>query len=675
MRLSRFIILALLLASASGIALAQDYDVLIRNGRIVDGSGNPWFYGDVGIIGDRIVFVGKADGALRAKRTIDATGLIVAPGFIDMLGQSEDNLLVDKRAVSKLTQGITTEITGEGSSIAPTSEKVRAEGMDFYNTFHIKPDWLSLDDYFQRMIKQGMGVNLGTYVGAGQVRHLVIGTENRPATKEELQKMQEIVGDAMDDGAMGVSSSLIYAPDSYASTEELIALAKATAERGGIYATHIRNEGAQEFEALNEAFRIGREAGIPIEIFHLKVSGKENWGNMPKVIEKIEQARASGLDVTADQYPYIASATSLSAPIPPKFHAGGTDAFIARLKDLAQRAAIKAAIAEQNGGFENMFRGVGGAQGILVTSVLNPALQPKYQGKRLSEIAAQEHKDPLDALMDLVIADHDNTGAVYFSMSEDEVRLAMRQPWVSVGTDFGGVAPDGPLAQFGGHPRGYGSFTRILGKYVREEKLLRLEDAIRKFSSLPAQRVHLDHRGLLRPDYFADITIFNPDTVSDRATFEKAAQISTGIEYVLVNGVVAVEHEQVTPQTGGRPLRGPAYVMRAHNPEGLPPRPELRGMVTDSDGWPIPRAQVTLWNSAGNTLGSYQTKKDGKYSIAWDQPCNGCIIRAQRDGFSEQQRIVNYNGKNPLWFSFALERQKSGENSSETNAVPNPEQK
>jgi hypothetical protein len=277
--------------------------------------------------------------------------------------------------------------------------------------------------------------------------------------------------------------------------------------------------------------------------------------------------------------------------------------------------------------------------------------------------------------MDLVIADHDNTGAVYFSMSEDEVRLAMKQPWVSVGTDFGGVAPDGPLAQFGGHPRGYGSFTRILGKYVREEKLLRLEDAIRKFSSLPAQRVHLDHRGLLRPDYFADITIFNPDTVSDRATFEKAAQISTGIEYVLVNGVVAVEHEQVTPQTGGRPLRGPAYVMRAYSPEGLPPRPELRGMVTDSDGWPIPRAQVTLWNSAGKSLGSYQTRKDGRYSIACDQPCNGCIIRAQRDGFAEQQRIVNYNGKNPLWFSFALERQKSGENSTETNAVPNPEQK
>jgi N-acyl-D-amino-acid deacylase len=653
-------------------AFSQDYDVLIRNGRIVDGSGNPWFYGDVGIIRDRIVFVGKASPAIKAKRTIDATGLIVAPGFIDMLGQSEDNMLVDKRAVSKLTQGITTEITGEGSSIAPTNDRARAGSMDFYNTFHVVPDWLSLDEYFARMIKQGMGVNLGTYVGAGQVRRMVIGNDNRPATPDELKAMQEIVEDAMGDGAMGVSSSLIYAPDNYASTEELIALAKAAAAHGGIYATHMRNEGAQESEALEETFRIGREGQIPVEIFHLKVSGQENWGRMPKVIASIEEARASGLDVTADQYPYIASATSLSAPIPPKFHAGGNEAFIARLKDPVQRAAIKAEIGEKIGGFENMFRGVGGAQGILVTSVLNPELQKKYQGRRLSEIATSENKEPLDALMDLVIADRDNVGAVYFSMNEDDVKYALKQPWVSVGTDFGGVAPDGPLAQFGGHPRGYGSFTRILGKYVRDEKLLRLEDAIRKFTSLPAQRERLFQRGLIRPDFFADITIFNPDTVADVATFEKSAQISTGIEYVLVNGVLAVEHEKVTPETGGRPLRGPGYSMRAYSPEGLPVRGELKGVITDSDGWPVPRTQVTLSDATGKSLATFETKKDGKYAIAWEQPCAKCTIAVERTGFESQRRGVDYNGVNSLWFSFALRRSGSATKGVDTPSVPNP---
>lgn len=659
MRLHRFWLALLLTISAT--AAAQDYDVLIRNGHVIDGAGNPWFSADIGIVGDRIVFVGRAAPSVIAKRTIDASGLIVAPGFIDMLGQSEDNMLVDKRAVSKLTQGVTTEITGEGSSIAPTNDRARSGSMDFYNTFHIVPDWLTLDEYFERMIKQGMGVNLGTYVGAGQVRKMVIGSENRLATPEELAKMQEIVEDAMGDGAMGVSSSLIYAPDNYASTEELIALAKAASAHGGVYATHMRNEGAQEFEALDETFRIAREAHIPVEIFHLKVSGQENWGNMPKVIAAIEKARSSGLDISADQYPYIASATSLSAPIPPKYHAGGTDAFVARLKDPAQRAAIKAEIGQKIGGFENMFKGVGGAQGILVTSVLNPQLQSKYQGKRLSEIAAAENKDPLDALMDLVVADHDNTGAVYFSMNEDDVKYAMKQPWVSVGTDFGGVAPDGPLAQFGGHPRGYGSFPRILKKYVREEKLLSLEDAIRKFTSLPAQRVGLSHRGLIRPDYFADITVLNPDTVGDVATFEKSAQISTGIEYVFVNGVLAVEHEQVTPQTGGRPLRGPGYAMRAYAPEGLPPRGELKGIITDAEGYPVPRAQVTLFDASGKILSTLQTKKDGKYSFALDQPCSGCRLTAERPGFATQNRKVDYNGATPLWFSFALA--KNGESS------------
>src|SRR5271165_6838538 len=393
--------------------VAQQYDMLIRNGRVVDGSGNPWIYADVGIIGDRIVFVGKADTALVAKRTIDAKGLIVAPGFIDMLGQSETNLLIDKQAVSKLTQGITTEITGEGDTIAPTNEKLNQEHADFLQHFHLTPDWTSFEEYFQRLTKQGSAINLGTYVGAAQVRHMVIGTAERAPTADELKQMEIMVDDAMSDGAMGLSSALIYAPGSYAKTNELIALAKAAARKGGIYASHIRNEGDTEMDAQNEAFRIGREANIPVEIFHLKVAGKQNWGKMPQVIAAIEQARANGVDVTADQYPYTGAATSLGAVIPPKYHAGGPDEFVKRLKEPAVREQIRRDIASSDSSFENLWKGSGGADGVLVISVLNLELR-KYEGKTVAQIAKMDSKDPLDALMDLVIADRDNTGAVYF---------------------------------------------------------------------------------------------------------------------------------------------------------------------------------------------------------------------------------------------------------------------
>jgi N-acyl-D-amino-acid deacylase len=656
MRLMR-LSFAVLLFSGVLQAFGQQYDVLIRNGRVVDGSGNPWYYADIGIIRDRIAFIGHASPSITAKRTIDAKGLIVAPGFIDMLGQSEDNLLVDNRAISKLTQGITTEITGEGSSIAPTNDRVRADNIDFYRAFHIAPDWLTLEEYFQRLIRQGTGINIGTYVGAAQVRKMVVGNDNRTPTADELKSMQELVEDAMGEGAFGISSSLIYAPDNFATTEELIALAKVAAAHGGIYATHIRNEGDTEMPALEEAFRIGREANIPVEIFHLKCSGRQNWGKMGQVVEAIEKARESGVDVTADQYPYIASATSLDAPIPPKYKAGGADAFIARLRDPAQRAAIRAELAA-NGNFENMWRGVGGPDGILISSVLNPALKAKYQGKRLSEIAAAEHKDPLDTLMDIVIADHDNTGAVYFTMSEDDIKTAMRQPWVSVGTDAGETALDGPLSQFHGHPRGYGSFPRILGRYVREKKVIMLEDAIRKFSALPAQRVRLDRRGQLREGYFADITVFNPQTVSDRATFEEPGQISTGIEYVLVNGTIELDHGTITGQIAGRPLRGPGYSMREYDPQGLPLRGSIEGVITDQGGWPVPRTQVTLTNVKGELLGTFQTKKDGKYDLPLDNSCEHCKLKVERAGFQAQSRTVNYNGTNSLWFSFALVQKK-----------------
>jgi len=636
---------------------AQQYDTLIRNGRVVDGSGNPWIYADVGIIGDRIAFVGKADPTVTAKRTIDATGLIVAPGFIDMLGQSETGLLIDKQAVSKLTQGITTEITGEGDSIAPTNEKLNQERADYFQHFHLTPDWQSMEEYFQRLTKQGSGINLATYVGAAQVRHVVVGTADRAPTPEELKEMEIMVDDAMSDGAMGISSALIYSPGSYAKTDELIALAKVAAKKGGIYASHIRNEGDAEMDALNEAFRIGREAGIPVEIFHLKCAGKQNWGRMPQVIAAIEQARASGVDVTADQYPYVAAQTSLGAVIPPKYHAGGPDEFVKRLKDPAVRAQIRNEVIAPSTSFENLWLGAGGASGVLVNSVLNPELR-KYEGKTVAQIGKMDNKEPLDALIDLVIADRDNTGAVYFLMSEDDVKLAMRQPWVSVGTDYGAISTTGPLSESKSHPRAYGSFARILGKYVREEHNLRLEDAIRKFTSLPAQRERLDHRGLLRTDYFADITIFDPGKVRDIATFDDPNRPSVGFEYVFVNGALSLEHDKVTGQLGGRPLRGPGYIMRDYLPEGMPVRGKVQGVVTDEGGWPLPRASVTLTDASGKVLATATSKKDGRYEFVMETPCYGCLVKAERMGFAAQQKSgVDYNGANSLWFGFAL---KSG---------------
>jgi N-acyl-D-amino-acid deacylase len=544
-------------------ASAPQYDYLLINGRVVDGSGNPWFYGDLGIKGDKIVFIGNAGEDARATRVIDAKGLIIAPGFIDMLGQSEMNQLIDNRAVSKITQGVTTEITGEGGSIAPVNDQQIKEQEDFTRHFHITIDWHTLDQYFRRFERNGSAINLGTYVGAAQVRQYVLGNADRAPTAEELRRMQDLVDEAMRQGALGISTSLIYAPGNYAQTDELIALARVAAKYHGVYASHMRNESDREDLALAEAFRIGREANIPVEIFHLKVAGKQNWGKMQNVVAMIQQQRDQGLDVTADHYPYLAGATSLGASIPPKYHVGGVDAMIARLKDPATRAQIKKEMmSPPQGNAENLFYGSGGPEGVMVISVLNPELK-KYEGKRVSEIAKMpgpmQRPDPLDTVIDMVIADRDNVGAIYFLMTEDDLRTAMKQPWVSVGTDFGACALQGPLGESPCHPRAWGTFPRILGRYVRQDHVLTLEDAIRKFTSLPAQRERLDRRGLLRDGYFADITVFNPETVNDVATYENPNRISTGIEYVFVNGALEVEHEKPTGKLSGRALRGPGY--------------------------------------------------------------------------------------------------------------------
>ncbi|HKF45165.1 MAG TPA: D-aminoacylase [Thermoanaerobaculia bacterium] len=564
MNVKRLALLLLLFLPCA--VFAQSYDILIRNGRVMDGTGNPWKYADVGITGDRITLLGRAPAQARAHRTVDATGLVVAPGFIDMLDQSEWNLLIDKQAFSKLTQGITTGITGEGGSIAPQTDATISDRADFLAHYQLKVDWRDFDGYFRRLERQGSGINLGTYVGATQVRRVVIGTVDRPPTADELAQMEQLVGQAMRQGAMGVSTSLIYAPAFYARTDELIALARVAAQYGGIYISHIRNEGDKEMEALDEAFRIGREAGIPVEIWHIKVSGRQNWGNMPKVIGAIQAARDGGLDVTANQYPYIASGTSLGATIPPKYHEGGSEAFVRRLQDPQVRAAIRQELSGSRGSAEDMWRGTGGPQGILISSVLDPALK-HYEGKTIRQVADAEGKDPLDALLDVVIAARDHVGAVYFTMSEDDVKYAMQQPFVSVGTDAGAANIEGPLSESKTHPRAYGSFPRILGRYVREQHLLTLEQAIRKFTSLPAQRVGLRDRGLLRVGNFADLTIFDPAIVNDAATFEDPHRASVGIEYVIVNGVVSLDHGRATGKLGGRPLRGPGYVAPAGKPK------------------------------------------------------------------------------------------------------------
>lgn len=555
---------ALLLVAVCGCVQvgggAGQYDVLLRNGWIVDGSGNPRFRGDVGITGDRIAAVGHLSGAV-ARETLDVSGLVVAPGFIDMLGQSETNVLIDNRALSKITQGITTEVTGEGGSVAPLTDVLVLDDSAWMKKYGVQEDWRDLNGYFAHLARTRSAVNIATFVGATQVRLAVVGKQDRRATPEELARMVALVDTAMRQGALGLSTSLVYAPAIYAPTEELIALAQAARRYGGIYASHIRNEGSGMDGALDEAFRIARAADIPVEIWHLKTAGQPNWGRMPRVLARIDSARAAGLDVTADQYPYTRSATSLDASIPGWAHSGGTDSLLARLQNPATRARIRAEMLGTGRGEENFYRGAGGADGILIVGTFEDSLR-YLQGKTLAEIARLKHRDPVEALFDVVTADRSRTGAVYSSMNEQDVQTAMKHWWVAVNTDAGGVAPDGPFAAQSTHPRAYGAFARILGRYVREQHLMPLEYAIRKMTSLAAQRVGLTGRGLVRPGMYADLTVFDPETVIDRATFEAPHQPSVGIAYVFVNGQAVLRKGVLTDARPGRGLRGPGYAPR-----------------------------------------------------------------------------------------------------------------
>lgn len=534
------------------------FDVLLRHGWIVDGTGNPKWKGDLAIRGDRIAAIGALDAAT-ARETLDVSGLVVAPGFIDMMGQSEINVLIDNRVFSKITQGITTEITGEGGSVAPLTDALVALDSDAMRKYHYREDWRDLNGYFAQLARNGSTVNIATFVGATQVRLVVMGNENRRPTAAELAHMTALVDTMMEQGALGVWSALEYAPASYSSTDELIALAKAARRHGGVYASHMRNEGSQIDRALDELFRIAREADIPAEISHLKVAGRRSWGRMPLVLARIDSARAAGLDVTADQYPYIAAATSLDASLPPWAESGGLDSLLIRLRDPATRERLHREMVQPVDGTEGFYNEAGGGAGVLITGVFQDSLRG-LQGKRISDIAAARHRDPIETIFDILIAEGAHrTDAVYFVMSEPDVQAAMKTWWVGVNTDYGGVAPDGPLGAQSAHPRAYGTFPRILGHYVRDLQLMPLEFAVRRMTSLAAQRVGLRERGLLRPGLFADITVFDPGTVGDRATFEQPHQQSAGIEYVFVNGQAVLVHGRLTTARPGRGLRGPGF--------------------------------------------------------------------------------------------------------------------
>lgn len=521
---------------------SRSYDILITNARIVDGTGNPWYRGSVATIGERIAYVGPSIMGLQAHRVIDAQGQVVAPGFIDMLGHSEFALLRGPHAVSKITQGITSEITGEVSSAWPNVALGEQPNPRY--------PWRSLGQYFDFLEKSGTAINLGTYVGTSSVREAVMGEATRHPTDAEMKHMGALIDSAMRDGALGVGTGLIYLPSTFFSTDELITLTKyATPYKGG-YAAHIRSEGTHELDAIRETIQIASAAGTWAEIRHIKSRSLEQ---MQQAVALIDSARAAGVDITADQYPYIASGTGLAAMLNTWVQEGGPDSLVVRLRDPAVRARLKTELGADSAA------GIRTAARTMVNEVGVDSLK-QYEGKLLVDIGKMRGEDPYDAAFDILAGDRGRTSAIYFSFNEDALRYVMKQPWVSVGQDAGAVSPDstGKLRDRG-HPRGFGTFPRILGVYVRQDSVISLEFAIRKMTSLAAQRVGIDDRGLLKPGMFADITVFDPATIIDRSTYEQPSQIATGVSYVFVNGVAVVDGGQVTKALPGRALRGPGY--------------------------------------------------------------------------------------------------------------------
>ncbi|HET7214154.1 MAG TPA: D-aminoacylase [Terriglobia bacterium] len=531
------------------------FDLLIKGGHIIDGSGSPWYQGEVAVKGGKIAAVGRLVNPT-ARQVIDATGLVVAPGFIDLHTHSDYTLLVDGDGQSKIRQGVTTEIIGEDASAGPFTSPDQPDVSKSPRPSNFKRNWETLAQYFDVLKKSGISLNVASYVGAGQVWMGVIGNVDRRPTSAEMKNMEGLVAQAMQQGAIGLSSGLIYPPDSYMTTDDLIHLAGVAARYGGIYTSHIRGEGANEPQALAEAIEIGEKAHLPVHILHFKMDGKPNWGHMIDQIKIIQAARDRGIEVTADQYPYIASMTSLEQCLPPEFLEGSLEHRVELLKDPKVREQIRRGIAQGLPGWvNNEVQSTGGWHGVMVATVERPE-DKQYEGKRMDEVAKAMHTDPVNALCNLLVNEGGTAFAIYFSMSEQDVELAMKQPWVGMGSDGAAV---NPRMAFAGkpHPRFYGTFPRVLGVYVRERHILTLADAVRKMTSLPAHITGLKDRGLLAPGMAADITIFNPQTVSDKATFENPLQYPVGIPYVIVNGVVVIDNAHHTGAKPGQVLYGP----------------------------------------------------------------------------------------------------------------------
>ena len=543
--------LIFLLLPAFAAAQGPDYDFIISGAHLVDGTGAPWVEGDIAIAGDRIVAIGDLSKASARKR-LDASGLVVSPGFIDVQGQSEFNVLVDNRAASKITQGVTTEITGEGSSIAPVNDRMKKEDEEVAKKYGVTQDWSTLDEYFEHFERTKSGINLGTFVGAGGVRNYVMGTVNRPPSPAELEQMRQLVAQAMRDGAMGISTALEYVPDTFASTDEIVELAKVARQYGGVYFTHQRSETDAIFSSLDEVFAIARRANISTTIWHLKTAYHENFGKMPEVLRRIQNARAQGIDVAASVYPYTRGSNGLVASFPPWVSEGGIEQMIARFKDPVQRERIKKEMDQPSTTWENEWLGSGGdGSGIMLVGLMNPELA-KYEGMTLQEIGRQWNKDPKDVAMEIVVADHGRTGQVISIMDEGDVRAAVSSPIVTYGSDSEAQAEEA-------HPRAFGTFPRILGIYAREQQMMSLEEAVRKMTSLAASRVGLLDRGILRPGTFADIAVFDPKTIRDVATFSDPMHYSVGVRYVFVNGRPVLWDGAITDERPGRPVRGAGY--------------------------------------------------------------------------------------------------------------------
>jgi len=550
--------LIFLLLPTFAAAQRPDYDFIISGAHIVDGTGAPWVAGDIAIAGDRIVAIGDLSKASARKR-LDVKGLVVSPGFIDVQGQSEFNVLVDNRAASKITQGVTTEITGEGSSIAPVNDRMKKENEEVAKKYGVTVDWSTLDEYFKHFERTKSAINLGTFVGAGGVRNYVMGTVNRPASPAELEQMRQLVAQAMQDGAMGISTALEYVPDTFASTDEIVELAKVVRQYGGVYFTHQRSETDAIFSSLDEVFAIARRANISTTIWHLKTAYPENFGKMPEVLRRIQDARAQGIDVAASVYPYTRASNGLVSSFPPWVSEGGIEQMIARFKDPVQRERIKKEMDQPSTTWENEWLGSGGdGSGIMLVGLMNPELA-KYEGMTLQEIGRQWKKDTKDVAMEIVIADHGHTGQVTSIMDEGDTRTAVSNPIVTYGSDSEAQAEDGPLSKTKAHPRAFGTFPRILGMYAREQHTMSLEEAVRKMTSLAASRVGLLDRGILRPGAFADIAAFDPKTIRDAATFSDPMHYSVGVRYVFVNGRPVVWDAEITDERPGRPVRGAGY--------------------------------------------------------------------------------------------------------------------